>query len=98
MPDIDFHKLDKTKVYVPDMCFPRKLLLEYCIISPANIFLKWYNIFDNFTQFLDNAELEKQVRIFNEHLVINPEEIIFARYLLHFKNLENVSYFKADFS
>ena len=92
--EVIFNKLEKSKTYVSDMHLPRKIMSDACIIAPTDVFLKWFNIYNVLPDIINNKELILEMRKINETLYINPEEIITAAYLFHYKNLDNIRYFK----
>jgi hypothetical protein len=90
--NIDLNNIDLSNVFVGGMHLPRQIFPDCCLIMPQNIFLDWFNIFENLHIILDNAELQVIINKYNERLVINPEELIFANYLFHNKTLDNIEY------
>ena len=94
MPQLKLSELDKTKTYVSDILLPRKIIPDNCILTPTPIFLKWGAIYENLQFLLNNKLLEERVRMLNENLEINAEELIFASYILHYGNTDNILYFK----
>ena len=63
------------------------------IIMPQDICIKWFNIYDELYNILNNQELKNKMNEYNEPFVINAEHIIFAKYLFEFNNLDNISFF-----
>jgi hypothetical protein len=94
MPLLQFNILDKTKVYVSNTLYPRKIIPDNCIISPTRIFLEWFNIYDMINEILDNKSLFDDLRSLKESLEINPEELILAKYIFQYKNIDNILYFQ----
>jgi len=94
MPDLRLSEMDVSRTYISNTHFPRKIIADMCIIAPVDVFLEWFNIYEELTSILDNRSLLEQVQSFRETIDINPEELIFAKYILHYKNMENISYFK----
>jgi hypothetical protein len=94
MPEIQLNTLNKTNVYVSNVCFPRKIIPDNCIIAPTKIFLKWFTIYDMLPYILNNKQLQNNVTNLNENLEINAEELIFAKYILHYQNTNNILFFK----
>jgi hypothetical protein len=94
LPKIQVNELNKTKVYISNIHYPRKITPDNCIIAPTNIYLKWFNIFDRLSDIFNNAELSQALTNLNETLIISPEEIILAKYILHYKNTNDISFFQ----
>jgi hypothetical protein len=84
MPKVNFNKLNKSKVYISNIWYPRKIISDACIIAPTNIYLEWFNVYDMLKDILDNKILEKNVKDLNEGISINSEEIIFAKYIFFY--------------
>jgi len=94
MPKVKFSELDKSRVYTSYPIFNRKYIDDNFIIAPTNIFLEWFNIYDRLKDILNNQELLEKVVSLNEKLQINAEELILAKYIFHYQNIENISYFQ----
>lgn len=93
MPELSFNELNKSNVYVSDLHCPRKVLPDNCIISPTKIFLEWFNIYDMLSDILNNEYLQQNISDLNENFIINAESLILAKYIYHYKNIDNISYF-----
>jgi hypothetical protein len=93
MPVIQFKELDRTKVYVSDCLCPRKLLADNCIIARPDVFLEWFTIYDTLHDIIDNRNLLHSVHSLGETIQLNAEHLIFAKYIYHFKNTDNIAYF-----
>jgi hypothetical protein len=64
---------------------------------PKKIFIEWFDIYERLKDILNNKDLISIVHSFNEKLDINPEELMFAKYLLHYKNVDNIQYFNGGY-
>lgn len=62
------------------------------IIAPTDIFLKWFDIFDKLKNILENPFHLDKMRTNRYNIDINPEELIFSKYILEFDNLDKVKY------
>ena len=91
-PNINLNYLDTSTVYAADTLCPRKLIPDTFIISPTNVFLDWFNIYDEIESVINNLDLMNTVLKFGEHISLNPEQLIFAKYILHNKNVDKVRY------
>jgi hypothetical protein len=89
---INLQNFDLSKVIVSSYHSPRKIIPDGCFIMPTNVFLDWFNIFENLYAILNNAELQIIINKYNENYGISQEEIIFASYLFHNKTFDNVVY------
>ena len=94
MPKLHFNELNKSKVYVSNLHYPRNLVTDYCVIAPTNIFLQWFDIYDKLKDILDNINLSENLMKLNEKLLINSEELTFAKYIYHYENKDNMLYFE----
>ena len=94
MPDIYFNDLNKSKIYISNIHYPRKIFPDNCIIAPTNIFLEWFNIYEMIKDIINNISLLENIIKLNENIIINPEQLIFAKYIFHYKDTDNISYFQ----
>ncbi len=92
MPNLKLTKLDKSKTYVSNVHRPRNIIPDCNFIIPTKTFLEWFNIYEELTDILDNENLLKNIRSLGENLLINGEEILFAKYIFHNKNMDNIEY------
>ena len=93
--DFLFNKIntnDKNLVYVSNVNLPRKSIPDnFIVCSSLDIFFKWFNLYPNLKNIINNKKLEKIINNLGEKLEINMEEIILANYLLYF-DIKNVRY------
>lgn len=94
MPEINFNEIDKSKTYVSNYHCPRQVIPDNCIVTSTKTFLEWFNIYEELKVILDNTKLLEEVTVLNENIDINPEELIFAKYIFHYKNTDNIRYFQ----
>ena len=94
MPEVNLCELDTYNTYVSDKFFPRKILPDACIITSPQTFLEWFTIYDGLKDILDNKEVYETMLSMNEYLYMNAEELIFAKYIFHYKNTDNISFFR----
>jgi hypothetical protein len=69
----------------------RNILASEMIITSIDVFLKWFD-YNNMVCLLNDETVNKLMQEFNEHFVINGEELITANYLLHYKNLDKIKF------
>lgn len=94
MPKVNFNELDNKYVYISDIHCPRNIIPDNCIIAEPDVFLDWFNIYENLKYILNNNTLFQKIISLNEEFEINPEQIVLANYIFHFKSTENIRYFK----
>jgi hypothetical protein len=94
MPDVNLNDLDKTKTYVSNIHLPRKILPDNCIITPMATFIKWFTFYDDIPLFLNDTETQLAMQSIHEQFEINPEEMILAKYIYNFKNINTIGHFK----
>ena len=97
IPDVNLNEIDITKTYVSNIHYPRHTIPDNCIITSTKIFLEWFNIYEMLKDILDNKNLLENIHILKEDLNINAEELIFAKYIFHYKNTDNIRYFKGGY-
>ena len=90
-PTIKLDSLDKSKVYLSNMFLPRKIFGEIFIIAPTEVFLTWFDgFYTNLNKFSNSEEVLRKLKSFGETIIINPEELVTAKYIFHYKNFDNV--------
>jgi hypothetical protein len=93
IPKINLNELNISYTYLSDMHLPRNIIPDIFIITPTKIFLEWFNIYESLNYTLNNKGLYENMLSLNEKLYINAEELIFAKYIFHYKNTDNIKYF-----
>lgn len=89
---LELNTTDLSKTIVGSSGKPRKIFADNFIIAPQTTFLDWFNTYENLPRVLNNRELEQKMKDYGERLMINAEELIFANYLLHNDNIDNLAY------
>lgn len=87
---INFDKINKEYTYVAGETYPKYLIPDNIILSPLNVFLKWFNLYENLN-IMDNIEICNKFKKIKENYILNMEEIILANYLYYF-DLNKVIY------
>lgn len=87
---IRLHELDLTKVYISNVHRPRNIFSDNFIISPTDVYLKWFDIYDNFERIVTSSHVHDRMRSIGETVAINPEEMMTSSYLFHYDTIENV--------
>ena len=59
-------------------------------ISNVDIFLNFFNIYDNIDVIKNNESMFNEMIFFKELFIINVEELITANYLYYYKNFDNI--------
>ena len=91
MPNLKLEDLDQTKVYISNNLLPRMLFNPSLIILPPDIFIKWFNIYEEFKDFINSEYSDVSMKLLNEKLVINDEELLLAKYVYTFKSIDHLS-------
>lgn len=94
----DLNLLDRSNTYISKSHYPRKIMPDLFFIIPVNVFLAWFTIYDSLSDMLNNENIITKVSHFGEKLVINPEELIFGKYISLFENLNKICYIKYKYS
>ena len=94
IPNIKLNELNTSKVYVSNVHLPNKLIPDNFIIVPPSIFIEWFNIYDMIKDIINNKQLLDTVINIGQNIDINAEQLIFAKYILHYNNTDNILYFK----
>lgn len=89
---IILNNIDLSKVHISYQCYPRAIIPDNFIISPTEVFLDWFNIFDNLSNLLNNQYIFDLMQIHKENLEINSEELILANYLFYNHDVKNIEY------
>jgi hypothetical protein len=92
-PNVKLTEMDTSKTYVSNMHLPMKIMPDHFIITPTKTFIEWFKIYEELKDVLNNTQVVEDMRILKEDLNINAEQLIFANYIFHYKNLDNVGYF-----
>ena len=82
--------LDPLKLYSHDIGSRYYIAGANFYISDVSRFLNFFNTFDNLPNIKDNAELFNKLRLHNEKLTINVEELITANYLYYYNDLNTI--------
>ena len=93
MPEVNLRELDIYKTHVPNILYPRYLLPDFCCITSQKIYLEWHNLYEMLPEFLNDTYVTETLSIRGETNIINMEQMITSKYLFHYKNLDNISYF-----
>lgn len=56
--NFQLQNIDKTKVYVSNFHYPKKRIADNFIILPQSTYLKWFDIFDNIENIINDREVE----------------------------------------
>lgn len=64
---------------------------SFCIM-PVNIFIKWFNMFDNLLYTINNTELHEIVKKNNHIYTLNIEEIEVSHFIIYFGTTDIIKY------
>lgn len=94
--NVDVNSIEKGKIYVPRVCYPRIIIpTNMWIISPEK-YIKTMCVFENLVSLLNDSDVFIFMKNKNEKLYINPEEIMTAT-LVYNKEIDNVVYSLTNF-
>jgi len=92
IPVLDLCKIDKSIMYVQDAGYHPGYFKDHILFMPTDVFLRIFDLFDNLTSVIEDPELIYKMKSISQHIDMNPESLIFARYHLEFDNLDKVKY------
>ena len=81
----------KNKIYVSAIHRKRLIIPDNFIVCPIEKYLKWFNLYKNMQNIINNKELEYKINNINEKLELNMEEYLLANYLYYY-NTEDIIY------
>ncbi len=76
--------VDKTKIYTSSIHCPRFIIPDSFLIIPIEIYLKWFDLYKNCKNIINNTEINKKINEIGEKLEINMEEYLLANYLYYY--------------
>ena len=91
-PDIYLSSLDLSKTYVSGRFSPRTIFVDNFIIAPTEVILNILNLYNDLVDIVNNEPLSNTLKGLGELLQLNSEELTFAKYILHYNNVDNVRY------
>jgi len=89
---INLTSLDLSYLYCANIEPSRSYFPDNFLIIPQEIFLKLFDIFDSLHELFNDPELDRIIPLFKEYYIINAEDIIFAKYIVCFKNLDRIKH------
>jgi hypothetical protein len=90
-PRIKLIELDKSRVYLSNIMVPRKIFADAFIVAPTEVFLTWFDgFYTNLNKFINSEEVLRKLNSIGEHLILHSEELVTAKYIFHYSNLDNV--------
>ena len=91
-PNMNLNGLDLSKTYVSGAIVPRTIMLDKFIIAPTEVIINISNLYEDLSEIVNNEELSDSLKRLGELLQLNLEELILAKYISHYKNVDNVRY------
>lgn len=89
--NLELFNLDKNKVYVSKLHYPRKIIPDNFIICSQSVFLMWFDIYNNLKNLLNNEKINENMKNYKEKLIVNAEELITANFIYNF-DINNIVY------
>ena len=84
---VNINELNPRKVHLTACRFPRKHLPDPLIISNQRVFMKLFNVFNNFRNIINNDTLAKHfAKTCKELYIFHPEEILHMNYIYYFND------------
>lgn len=70
----------------------RYIIPDNFLIIPPEIYIKWFNLYNNIKDLINNEKIELVMNKVNEKLEFNMENILLANYLFYNYNFNNIKY------
>jgi hypothetical protein len=90
--NFDLTNINNDKIYVSNIHRPRFIFSDAIILLNVDNFLKLFDLYNNLPNLINNSEINSLVNSYNEKFIFVAESLLFANYLYHFKNLNNIEY------
>ena len=84
--------IEKNKIYVSSGTRPRYIILDYFLIIPPEIYIKFCNLYGNIKHIINNPELVIEMKNLNERMMFNAEEYLLASYLFCGYSVNDIEY------
>lgn len=91
--NINISNLQKNKIYISSMHKPRYIIPDNFLIIPPEIYIKWFNLYKNIKNIINNKKIESEMNAINEKFEFNMENILLSNYLFCGYNINNIEYF-----
>jgi hypothetical protein len=91
LPSLKIKNLHKSKVHASNYHLPRKIFDSSSMIIPQDIYIKWFNIYDELEKITNDNMINEYYKITGEKFRLNDEELVTSKYLYEFKNFDNIS-------
>jgi len=90
---INLNTIEPTNLHVGTYRFPIISIPDVLAICNQDMFLKMFNIFNNFHNIMNNKQLEeKYVKLCKARFWFHPDEIFHINYLYYFKDNKRIEY------
>jgi hypothetical protein len=93
LPTLKFEHMEKDCTYISPLFRPRFLFPDTFLIMPMPVFLSWFDIFETLSDLLNNEENNRRIKTFGESAVLNGEELLFLKYMYHYKSTDKIRYY-----
>lgn len=87
--NINLYEIDPAKIYTSNIHRPRALADDNFLIMPPH---KYLQIFSSIDDVVDNEELYKMFKLYNENYCFIAECVLFSKLLLYNPDFENIIY------
>lgn len=92
-PDkIDISNIQNKYIYILPTHKSRYIIPDNFLIIPPEIYIKWFNLYNNIKDLINNEKIELVMNKVNEKLEFNMENILLANYLFYNYNFNNIKY------
>jgi hypothetical protein len=85
-------EVDLSYIYACNTYCPRVIIPDSILLMPHDVFIKWFNMYNDLSKIINNLELNDKVNSYNEPMFINHESLIFANYIYLYKNMDKVKF------
>ena len=89
---IDISNIQNKYIYILPTYKSRYIIPDNFLIIPPKIYIKWFNLYNNIKDLINNEKIELVMNKLNEKLEFNMEEILLANYLFYNYNFNNIKY------
>lgn len=92
--DINFNVLEPAYLHVASYRKPRRSIPDALVISNQSMFLKVFNVFNNFTKIANNKRLADHFTTVckRELFILHPEELLHINYIYYYKDNSLIEY------
>jgi hypothetical protein len=93
-PILNVSNMDTNKVYASINALPRRFIPDNCVLCKTRVYLDWFDHRLLSRELFDDTAVDEKMHRLNEHLVLNPEQLILAKFLFHHEDTSCLSLFQ----